>query len=267
MNAPAALFLPDGGHFVSTELTRGPWSPDAQHGGAPAALLARCVTIFDGGEEMFVARLTVELLRPVPLTTLRVHCSFERPGKKVQLVRAALFAGEGEVARATALRIRRKEVTVSVVADDLRAPPPPNQGRSPIPAWLEATAGGVAFHRDAVEHCFVAGSFEEPGPSQDWIRLRQPVVAGEDILPLSRVAAAADFGNGISRIIDREDGYLFINPDLTIYVHRLPRGDWVCLDARSHVQAHGVGMAESRLWDEHGPIGRSVQSLLIDRVG
>jgi hypothetical protein len=61
-----------------TELTRGPWSPDAQHGGPPAALLAAAAEAHDdeaaprGGENspMFVARLTVELMRPVPLTAL-----------------------------------------------------------------------------------------------------------------------------------------------------------------------------------------------------
>jgi hypothetical protein len=214
---------------------------------------------------MFVARLTVELLRPVPLTTLTATCAFERPGKKVQLVRATLSAADSEVARATALRIRRKEVPLPALADELAAPPPPDQGRASSPAWLDSGGGDFAFHRDAVEHCFVAGSFAAPGPSQDWIRLRHPVVAGEPILPLSRVAAAADFGNGISHVLGRDDGYIFINPDLTIYVHRVPRGEWVCLDARTHVQPHGVGMAESRLWDEHGPIGRSVQALLIDK--
>jgi hypothetical protein len=265
MDTPTALFVRDGDHFRPSALTRGPWSPDAQHGGAPAALLARCATLFAGGEEMFVARLTIELLRPVPLTTLAATCTFERPGKKVQLVRAALFAAGSEVARATALRIRRKAVPLPALVDDLAAPPPPHRGRAPSPAWLDRAGGDFAFHRDAVEHCFVAGSFADVGPSQDWIRLRHPVVEGEAILPLSRVAAAADFGNGISRVLDRDAGYMFINPDLTIYVHRLPRGEWVCLDARTHVQAQGVGMAESRLWDEHGPLGRSVQSLLVDK--
>ena len=77
--------------------------------------------------------------------------------------------------------------------------------------------------------------------------------------------AAADFGNGVSWILPRPEGYQFINPDLTIYLHRLPRGEWVCLEAVTHAEPNGVGLAESRLWDETGPLGRSLQSLLIDR--
>ena len=112
---------------------------------------------------------------------------------------------------------------------------------------------------------FVRGSFAEPGPATAWIRLRVPLVAGEATSALSRVAAAADFGNGVSWVLTREDGYRFINPDLTIYLHRHPAGEWVALEATTSPDPHGVGLAESRLYDERGPIGRSVQSLLIER--
>ena len=122
-----------------------------------------------------------------------------------------------------------------------------------------------AFHSHAVEHRFVAGGFERPGPATDWIRLRVPVVAGEAPSPLARVAAAADFGNGVSWVLSRLAGYRFINPDLTVYLSRMPVGEWVCLEAVTAVEPHGIGMAESRLWDERGPIGRSVQSLLLER--
>ena len=98
-----------------------------------------------------------------------------------------------------------------------------------------------------------------------WFRLRVPVVAGEEPTPLQRVAAAADFGNGVSAALER-GRYLFINPDLTITLHRPPAGEWVGLDAVTHAEAHGVGLAESALYDEHGRIGRSVQTLLVDRL-
>src|SRR5438046_3466790 len=95
-----ALFVPEGERFLPTELCRGPWSPDAQHGGPPAALMARAAERFEGGEEMAVARLTVELLSPVPLVPLTVAARWARPGRKVQIVEASLRAGGGGVARA-----------------------------------------------------------------------------------------------------------------------------------------------------------------------
>ena len=264
MTGSEALFLPDDGRFVSTDLTRGPWTPDAQHGGPPAALLARAIEREGGGDGMMVARLTVELLRPVPVVPLTVATRLARPGRKVQLVEASLRAGDSEVARATGLRIRTASLPLPAAADAAHAPPPPESGAASLPPGAEAVSYR-AFHRDGVEHRFVTGSFDRPGPATDWIRLRVPLVAGESTPPLARVAAAADFGNGISWTLSRHDGYEFINPDLTIYLHRLPAGEWVCLEAVTWAEPHGVGLAESRLWDRHGPLGRSLQSLLLDR--
>jgi hypothetical protein len=262
---PEALYVPDAGRFVPTELCRGPWTAAAQHGGPPAALLARSAERFEDGATMHVARLTVELLRPVPLVPLTVATRWARPGRKVQLVEASLHAGDVEVARGLALRIRRAELALPADLPPGPPPPPgPEDGTATQPPWGDDLAR-PAYHSDAVEHRFVAGSFDRPGPATDWIRLRVPLIAGEPTSPLARVAAAADFGNGISWVLSRLAGYRFINPDLTIYLHRMPAGEWVCLEAVTHVEAHGVGMAESRLFDRQGAIGRSLQSLLLER--
>jgi hypothetical protein len=256
-----AIYEIDSERFVPTELARGPWTPEAQHGGPPAALLARALERYQDGEGMFVARLTVELLRPVPLTLLTVVARMTRPGRKVQLIEASMNAGETEVARAVALRIRRADVELP--SGLVASPPPagPEQGKS-----IESPFAGYAgFHNYGVEHRFVAGGFDRAGPATDWIRLRVPLIAGEPTSPLCRVVVAADFGNGVSWVLPRTEGYQFINPDLTIYLYRLPQTEWVCLEAATSAAGHGVGLAESRLWDETGPIGRSLQSLLIDR--
>lgn len=260
-----AIYTPDGDRFVPSFLARGPWSKDAQHGGPPAALLARAAERFEDGARMQVARLTIELLRPVPLTPLTVTSRFARPGKKVQIVASSLYAGDVEVARCLALRMRREAVPLPADLPAMPPPPGPSSGAASQPPWSKHI-DYEAFHNHGVEHRFVAGSFLEPGPSTDWIRLRVPLVAGEETSPLARVAAAADFGNGVSWVLSRNDGYQFINPDLTIYLHRHPTGEWICLDASTSVGPEGSGLAESRLFDERGSIGRSVQSLLIERT-
>ena len=61
---PVALYVPDGGTFVPTIATRGPWSPDAQHGGPVAALLCRGVEAVESAMPLGVSRLTVELANP-----------------------------------------------------------------------------------------------------------------------------------------------------------------------------------------------------------
>src|ERR1700722_8888734 len=53
--------------FHATGLARGPWDPEAQHGGAPAALLARAFELCAPSPDLALARLSYEFLRPVPL--------------------------------------------------------------------------------------------------------------------------------------------------------------------------------------------------------
>jgi len=244
---------------LPTELARGPWSPEALHGGPPSALLLAGAEPLIAG--MHPARLTVELLRPVPLTPLRLSAHVSRPGRKVRLVEAQLMTDETIVAKATLLGIRVEDTDVP------SSPMPhPPKGPEQSPTEVPETSAGPryeAFHNAGVEHRFAEGHFGEPGPATDWIRLRVPVVPGQAPSGMQRVAAAADFGNGISSILTMGEA-TFINPDLTVYLHRLPVGEWVGLEAVTVLQPQGVGLAESRLWDEDGSIGRSLQSLLVE---
>lgn len=259
----AALFVPDGGSFLPTDLARGPWTPKALHGGTVAALVARAVERCspEGGQQL--TRLTLELLRPVPMARLQVTAFLVRPGKKVQLVDAVVESGGVEIAWARALRIRvhpEEDRVTSTVADE-DAPPTPDQGIV-TPASFD---GYPAFHNQGMEIRFVRGRFDQLGASAAWFRLRCPVVAGEAPSPFQRAAAAADFGNGISAELDFKT-HVFINPDLTVSVVRPPVGEWICLDARTRFGTPGIGVAASVLWDREGRIGRALQSLLVEPI-
>ena len=266
--AAGALFVPDGEHLVPTDLARGPWSPDALHGGPVAALAARAAERCVPAGDLQLVRVTLELLRPVPTAPLSVSASVVRPGRKVQLVEVSVGAAGTEVARAHALAIRRTpdgrpdgRPEVPTVAED-PAPAPPEAGIT-TPSLTDAYP---AFHNGGMEIRFVKGRFDEPGPATVWFRLRCPVVAGEEPTPWERAAAAADFGNGVSAELDIGT-HVFINPDLTVSLHRPPVGEWVCLDARTRFGTPGIGVAESALWDVEGRVGRAVQNLLVEPAG
>jgi hypothetical protein len=260
---PDALFHPDGDAFVPSDLCRGPWTPDAQHGGPPAALLVRAVEHVDAPGPMQVARATFELLRPVPLAPLTVTTEVLRPGTKVQIVGASLRADDVEVMRATVLRIRTAAIEaptgVDAGAPDL---PEPTATATAAASFASVRVDLRYFHRDGVEIRAVAGGFDRAGPGTAWFRLRAPVVDGEEPSGAVRAAATADFGNGLSWVLPPD--WLFINPDLTVHLLRVPVGEWICLAARTLTSSSGVGLAESALYDRDGRVGRSVQSLLLD---
>jgi Acyl-CoA thioesterase N-terminal domain/Acyl-CoA thioesterase C-terminal domain len=267
MTTPETVFLPDGvgedgERFVATELARGPWDPNAQHGGAASALMARAIERHEPGPASHVARLTIELLRPVPIAPLTVRTRTVRPGKKVQLVEASIVSDGTEVARALGLRMRETALEVpgaSGAVDRLVV------GPDAADRFVFERIGPISFG-GAMEIVPVHGGIEKIGRATVWFRLVVPVVAGEETSPLMRVAAAADFGNGVSAVVDWNAGWMFINPDLTIYLSRYPTTEWVAIDAQTHPSDQGVGFAEAGLYDESGRIGRSVQSLLFDRV-
>ena len=254
-----AVFVRNGERFTATELGRGPWDPNALHGGAAAALLINAFETCEPNPDLRLARVTYELVRPVPLAELSVSVRVTRPGRRVMLLEATIEDESGtEVTRARALRIRPSEVGAG--ARELPPFPGPEEGT----ANDFDNSGLTMFATHAPEIRFVEGAFRSPGAATAWFRLRYPIIAGEPITPLERLAAAGDFGNGIASVVSWDE-YVFINPDLTFYIERPPRGEWVALQSQTRLEAGSVAIAESVLWDREGRIGRATQTLLVAR--
>lgn len=256
-----AFYIPSGDGFESTLWTRGPWDARFQHAGPPAALLGRAIEQLDGGERFAVARITVELLRSVPLSVLSVDARLVRPGRRVQLAEATLRDADGEIALARAWRIRRSPLATDeqTAAEPLRLRGP---GESTPEDGFDPWHGPSYF--SAVEWRSAAGAFATPGPAAVWMRMRVALVAGEQPSPLARVLVAADSGNGVSMELPLAT-HLFINTELSVHLFREPAGDWVCLDARTRIGSDGVGLASTALYDTVGRIGVGNQALLVGR--
>jgi hypothetical protein len=253
-----AIYEEHDGAIWATELARGPWDPNAQHGGASGAIVMRALEQLDtGGGDLQIARVTYELVRPAPLGELHIQAQIVRPGRRVQLLEATLSTPDGvEVTRARALRVARAPVDAGAPTEP--APPAPDS----LPITDASPFGDRMFPGGAVEIRLSKASFFDIGPTFAWARLRVAVLAGETPTPLQRLIAAADFPNGVSTALPWDE-YVFINPDLTVYVEREPRGEWIGLDAHMRVVDGGVGVAQAVLYDADGRVGRSLQSLYI----
>jgi hypothetical protein len=284
-----SIFLPDGeGRYTPTEYARGPWDPRAQHGGAPATLIASAFERMEPGAELPFARLSFSFLRPVPLAPLRLSTSIVRPGRRVQELEAELHTvgdGNGDeqgelVCRAHALRIlpAPEELPTMAVGVVQESEPPRLPGREEGHSVHFAPGGGeyTSFAASAMEMRFLHGrplkgrlpdvgvsSAHAPvGTAGVWMRLRCPVLPGEAPSPLVYTMAAADFGNGIAAVLPF-DRYLFINADLAVTLNRRPEGEWIGLDARTRLHPGGIGWAESIMHDERGPFGLATQALVV----
>ena len=236
------------GRFRSVQDCAGPWNPDDQHGGPPSALLAGALAAAGRRDEMIMARLTFEILGPIKIDDIEVESRVTRPGRRVERVEGTLTQRGRTVLAASAWRIAR-------TASSTPVPAPP-----PIPAAREMV--DARGYLGAVEWAPCAGSFHEPGPALTWTRLKGEVVAGQEPTPVQRVVAVADSGNGVSQVFPLDTTW-FINPELTVHLHREPGGEWILLDAYTVASAGGAGLATSVLSDQHGELGRGTQSLLI----
>lgn len=245
------MYLPLGaGRYRATEHTQGPWDPGQQHMGPVTALLVHELTRTPG---LPLAKLSVDVFGPVPVDELTVRTALLRDGKRVQCMAATVVAGGRTAVRATGWRIRAEDSR----ATGARPAPLPIPG----PSGASALFDGFGYGR-AMDLRFAAGSADELGPATAWGRPTVPLVADEEITPLERLALLADSGNGLSMAIDFAAN-LFVNVDLTISLFRPPEGEWICLEAATAIGPTGRGLTRGTLYDQHGELGLSAQTLFV----
>jgi hypothetical protein len=207
-------------------------------------------------KDMMIARFSCEILRPIPVGEISVAARLTRPGRSVEMLEASASAGGREVARATAWRVLR------TAADPVPSRQPAPGGRpDQYPSVSHPSSWGDGY-LSAIEWRPIRGGFRQPGPATVWGRMRYPLVPDEEPSPLERVLVIADSGNGVSWELDLRRWH-FINPEVTVHLHREAEGEWICLDAQTTISRGGAGLATSVLSDVTGPVGAGAQSLLV----
>lgn len=241
--------------YRSTAATAGPWSEQAQHGGPPAALLARALESLDEGAPRHVGRFTMDLLGPVPVADLAVTSTVLRPGRTVSLRQAELSDDAGRVlARAQAWTFPDTEGPATAGAP-LPHGPADGHLEEPPSSWARG-------YLDSVEWQWIEGAVTRQGRATVWMRPRLPLVPGEELSPLQRLLCCVDSASGASAALDPGE-WTFMNTELTVHLLRPPVGDWVCLSAETFLGSRSVGLATSDVYDEQGLVARSAQSLLV----
>ena len=241
--------------YLSTSATAGPWSPEAQHGGPPAALLGRALEGIEEDTPRVIGRFTMDLLGPVPVAPLIVSTSVPRPGRTVSLRQAELSDERGRVlARAQGWAF---PVLEGPATSDVRLDHGPEDGHheNPPASWHTG-------YLDSVEWNWIEGAVTQPGSAVVWMRPLIALVRGEQMTPLQRLLTCVDSASGASAALDPAE-WNFLNTELTVHVVRPPEGEWVCLKARTTLGGGAVGLAESEVYDERGLVARSAQALLV----
>jgi hypothetical protein len=253
------IYRIDGNSVFTTPHAAGPWNATMQHGSAPSALVTYLAEQMPTAAPMQITRVTIDLMRPVPVAPLTFVTELLREGRKIQLCGITLLANGVVVVRATVLKIRiEPQALPPGVADAPLDVPLPDNGRP-----LARRSSSNAF-MSGMSTSVIKGGVMASGPGVIWYRLNRPIVAGAAISQVMRAAVSADFSNGTSSVLSFDD-WTFLNADLSVSLSRPPVGDWILLNSESWIGPNGAGLAASRLADIHGYFGRAVQSLVIEK--
>src|SRR6476469_9561470 len=129
-----AIYRVDGNRVVTSLHAAGPWDPRMQHGSAPASLVVWAAEAVPTPVPMRIARVTIDLMRPVPVAPLTLETEILREGRKIQLCAVRLSAGDVVVVASSVLKIRAQALTLPAdVADQPAGFPGPDQCRVETP--------------------------------------------------------------------------------------------------------------------------------------
>jgi hypothetical protein len=267
--------------YVATSATVGPWSADAQHGGPPSALAARAIERHEPDGRQRLARVSIDILRPIPIGKISLKTRTLRPGRRVTLVETVMDADGREVLHARGWRLEVPAGDVPEITDGRRpeSVPPVGDGLPPE-IFARESSGYLSMIEwrfkaadfgggESADPGALAGPAVKQGPTglesqvrATWTRPRIALLDGAEYSPMQRALLVGDSGSGVGAALPPSK-FSFVNVDLTVVLPRDPVDEWILLESSTVVGADGTGLATTRLSDRLGSFGRALQTLLV----
>jgi hypothetical protein len=245
------FFKRDGGLFVPTPRAVGPWNPNSLHGRVLAGLLARSLEEAYGDETLQFTRLTVDMFRLPTLEPIAITTEVIREGNRIRVTDAVAVSEGQEIGRARAVQLRKAEA-------------PDNPIWRPEP-WDAPQPEDAGPPRDALRGMWDTWILPPSalGQKRVWLKERHQLVEGEELSPFVRVAGSADYASPLANA--GPHGLDYVNADITLYLHRLPVGEYIGFEVSSHESSDGIAVGDTTVYDIEGPIGRSVVCAVVNR--
>jgi hypothetical protein len=240
------FFTREGARLTPSDCSLGPWASGTLHGRVVIGLLAAEIDRRHGDPAYMPARLTVDLYRLPQLAPVEVVTRVVRDGYRIKVIDAELISEGQSAGRASCQLLRRSANPLGRVwsGPEWDVPSPEEL---PEPADARGTMGGMWALRN------ISGAPGEAAQRRVWLREVRALVGGEPLTPFARVAAGVDYASPVTNLSDRGMG--FINCDVTLYLHRLPLGEWIGYEATAHGATDGVAIGHCNLYDQQGRIG------------
>ncbi|MEU9339653.1 thioesterase family protein [Streptomyces sp. NPDC048278] len=243
--------------YKPTPHAGGAWAADEQHFSPLAGLVVHALDRYraagpDSG--LLLSRISYDILGRLALDECEIEVETVRPGRTIELLEAVVRISGRPVLRARAWYLTALDTGAVAGGPDDRLPPP--DSLAPWPA-SEIWPGGYI---ESVEIRPVAPP--RPGRTAAWLATPLDLVAGGSAGPLASYLALVDTANGIA-VRQPPAAWMFPNVDLTVHLHRQPRGAWTGLDTKVTFGPTGQGLTSTVLHDVEGPVGHASQILTV----
>ena len=271
--------------FIPTIHTASPWGEAFQHGAPPAALLTHALEL--GVEEAGLAagqgrftRVTTDILGAVPLSPLIASARIVRPGRRISLLEATVQdpATGRDVVRGSAWWIHTQDLPE--LQRELAPPmPSPEEARRDeefFQRWGGAYIDTIDVRTTSpMPRSDVSNAADTPGATgvlsktwdggpAYWLRTEFPVIKSKKDTPWMTMTKLVDSANGLGTGLSPEM-WNFMNVDTTVYLHRLPVGEWIGVLPDANYGPDGTGVTITRIYDSTGPVGTANQSIMLSR--
>ena len=241
------FFHADGDTLVPAAFATSPWGR-VLHGRLIGGLVARAAEQARAEDpELRCGRLTVDLFRAVPLAPVSVTTRPVRTGRRIVVLDVTVEQDGEPAGQGRAVLLRGSEQPDGT----FRPPPPPWDVKTPPELGPPRSSAGRRWPPPWESWQVADGS----GRLSDglWIRDTHPLISGEPLTPLVRLALAADLASPVSNFSDR--GLSFINADYTVYLGREPHDEYVGIEPAWHISEAGVAAGHCVVHDLRGPVG------------
>ncbi len=245
----------DDATFLPTPATGGAWNTNEQHIAPAIGLIAHVLELDSAkrGHGFEVARLSYDILGPIPIEPVQMQVAVVRPGRTIELVECTLLHNQRPAVRLRAWLMQSRDS--GRVAG---TPFPMIASAEMMSPWDPSTIWPGEF----IKNVEIRRELQQPGRARYWARSRQPLLEGEPVSELARAAALFDIANGMAvRALPQE--VAFPNLDLTVHLFDRPQGEWLGFDTSVSFGPHGIGLTSSVVHDERGPIGTIGQALTV----
>ena len=232
--------------FIALPCARGPWSPKMLHGRVIAGLLAFEIEQQHGDPDMLPARLTVDMYRAPDFSPIVIKTSVARSGHRIKVIDAEFISNGVSMARASCMFLRRTANPPGTVWQ-------PPQWSVPLPDQLPPQERFPDGTGPTWNIRNISGGWGVCAQRRVWMSELRELVEGFALTPFTRIGLISDFASPCANIGDAPLG--FINTDVTVYLHRLPRGEWIGMESINHRATEGVAIAECFIYDTEGAIG------------